>query len=570
MLGLPINAEGWALFSTLIRHFRASRYGTRALLFFIALMLLLVATNVLNIVNSYVGRDFMSALADHHQQRFIEESIRYLMVFGALTITAVIYRFCEESLGLLWREYMTTEYLHLYMKHPTYYRMNDELIRKSGVEHPDQRIAEDVKTFAITTLSFILMITNGIFTVVAFSGVLWMISPWLFGAALGYAILGSFTTVKLGGKLVNLNYAQLDKEAAFRSELIHVREHAESVALLHDEAIIRPRLLDYFKDLAGNYKKIIAVNRNLAFFTTGYFHLIQVIPIFLVAPLLMEGRVEFGVVTQSAMAFGMLVGAFSLIVTQFQNLSNFSAVIQRLITLWYVIELAQTTTVTGFDVIEDDDHIGYEHLTLISESDKRMLVKDLSLSIPHGLTVLVSSHDDAAKDALFKATAGIYDAGSGVVHRPVLDDILFLPERPYLPPGPLRRVLSFRHSGKGPSDDEILSIFKTLNIAEALDRAGGMDKVHEWDTFLTAHEQRFISLARIILAKPKFAVINHLLKDLPAEELRPILELFKARDITVMMFGLEGSQTQDDHGQDYGAVLELLEGGAWRWTPIKS
>ena len=36
----------------------------------------------------------------------------------------------------------------------------------------------------------------------------------------------------------------------------------------------------------------------------------------------MRGEVEFGVITQSAMAFTTLVAAFSLIVTQFQSLST--------------------------------------------------------------------------------------------------------------------------------------------------------------------------------------------------------------------------------------------------------
>ena len=44
----------------------------------------------------------------------------------------------------------------------------------------------------------------------------------------------------------------------------------------------------------------------------------------------MRGEVEFGVITQSAMVFTTLVAAFSLIVTQFQSLSNYAAVVSRL------------------------------------------------------------------------------------------------------------------------------------------------------------------------------------------------------------------------------------------------
>ena len=80
------------------------------------------------------------------------------------------------------------------------------------------------------------------------------------------------------------------------------------------------------------------MNRNLGFFTTGYNYLIQIIPTLIVAPLFIRGKVEFGVVTQSAMAFAQLLGAFSLIVNQFQSISSFAAVIARLSALVGAVE----------------------------------------------------------------------------------------------------------------------------------------------------------------------------------------------------------------------------------------
>jgi putative ATP-binding cassette transporter len=408
------------------------------------------------------------------------------------------------------------------------------------------------------------MVMNGVFTVVAFSGVLWMISPWLFGAALLYAVIGSYITVKVGGRLVDLNYKQLDKEAVFRSGLIHVRERAESIALLHHEAGIRPRLMRQFKDLVDNFRVIIGVNRNLGLFTTGYNYLIQIIPILLVAPLFIEGRVEFGVVTQSAMAFAMLVGAFSLIVTQFQSLSSFAAVIQRLINLWYVIELAQTKTVSSLDVRVEDDEVVFQDVTLFSPSDKRVLVKDLSLTIPHGMRVLVTG-EDAARDALFKATAGINDAGTGLVKRPTLDRILFLPERPYLPPGTLRQSLSTIHQARKNSDTEILDALEMLGIGDVVTRAGGLDVEHDWDTLLSAHEQRFVSFARIILSRPRFTVMANPGRDLDPVTRTLIFKRLQEQGTTLITMGHLGQRERDDHASNYDAILELGEGGEWHW-----
>jgi vitamin B12/bleomycin/antimicrobial peptide transport system ATP-binding/permease protein len=567
MLRLPINEQGWGLFTRLIVNFRRSEFGGQAVSLFASLIGLLLVFNALNIVNSYVGRDFMSALADRKTDVFVRQAFFYVLVFAASTGVAVILRYCEERLGLVWRQFMTGQFVDLYVKPPTYYRMNDELIRQSGVEYPDQRIADDVKAFTTTTLSFILMSMNGVFTVVAFSGVLWMISPWLFGAALLYAVIGSYITVRVGAQLVDLNYKQLDKEAAFRSSLIHVRERAESIALLHHESRLKPRLIRQFNELADNFRAIIGVNRNLGTFTTGYNYLIQIIPILLVAPLFIEGRVEFGVVTQSALAFAALVGAFSLIVNQFQSLSSFAAVIQRLINLWYVIELAQTETVSGLDMREEDDEIVYENLTLLSPSDKRVLVKDLSVTIPHGLRVLVMG-DDAARDALFKATAGIYDAGMGVVKRPPLDRILFLPERPYVPPGTLRQALAPVHQDSPLTDARIHEVLDLLGVADVIARAGGLDNEHDWDTLLSAREQRFVSFARIMLAAPRFAVMANPGRDLETATRNRIFQLLDQQGITLITMGYVAKRDDDDFAAHYDAVLELGEAGEWIWRKL--
>ena len=80
------------------------------------------------------------------------------------------------------------------------------------------------------------------------------------------------------------------------------------------------RLQRRLEELTGNLRRIFVVNRNLGFFTTGYNWLIQIIPALIVAPSFIAGEVEFGVITQSAMAFSMLLGAFSLIVTQFPSI----------------------------------------------------------------------------------------------------------------------------------------------------------------------------------------------------------------------------------------------------------
>jgi len=322
---IPLKTTG-IRFVRAVRNFAQSEAGWKAKVIFAALVLLLCAANALNVINSYVGRNFMTAIADRDMSGFVRQALAYIGVFAALTIVGVIARFGEERLGLLWRDTMTRAILRGYLADGTYQRLN----ASGAVANPDQRIAEDVRAFTVTTLSFALMALNSVFTIVAFSGVLWTISPLLFGVAVLYAAVGSLFTFMFGRPLIRLNYDQLDKEASFRSGLIDVRNNADAIMTAQDEDSQMAQLLDRLDDLVNNFRRITSINRNVGFFTTGYNWMIQIIPALIIAPAFIEGKIEFGVITQSAVAFATLVAAFSLIVSQFQSLSSYAAVVARL------------------------------------------------------------------------------------------------------------------------------------------------------------------------------------------------------------------------------------------------
>ena len=300
---------------------------------------------------------------------------------------------------------------------------------------------------------------------------LWTISRLLFGVALGYAALGTLATVLLGRPLVGLNHRQSDLEADFRSALIHVRENAESVALLRCEGRLRERLLRRIDELVENHRRITSVNRNLGFFTTGYNYLIQIIPTSIVAPRFIRGEVEFGVITQSAMAFTQLLGAFSLIINQFGSISSFAAVVARLSALAGAVERRDVDR-PGIETVEDGDRVAYERLTLRPSRDDGPLLAEVSVTIRAGRAVLVTGPDEAAGVALSRATAGSWPHGEGRIVRPPLDEILFLPQQPYLAPGTLRHLLIRTGQEQDIPDERILAAINTAEGTVAFRRRG--------------------------------------------------------------------------------------------------
>ncbi|CAL1239666.1 ABC transporter ATP-binding protein/permease [Candidatus Methylocalor cossyra] len=547
----------WRHLERHIKLLAGSEIGPRALAQFALLVGFLFASNGLNVVNSYVGRDFMTAIAERDRGEFLRQALFYVAVFAGSTVVAVLSRFTEESLGLLWRQWLTRRAVHRYLGQRVYFR----LATGGTLDNPDQRIAEDIRAFTVTSLSFVLMGLNGSFTVVAFAGVLWTISPLLFIVAVLYAGGGSYLTVRLGRPLVRLNYDQLDREADFRSALVHVGQNADLLALTHREGRQEQQLQRRLEALVENFRRIIRVNRNLGFFTTGYNWLIQLIPALLVAPMFFDGRVEFGVITQSAMAFTQLLGAFSLIVTQFQSISSFAAVITRLERLADAIEGAeQAARNPALTVIEDDRQVAYQGLTLRSPRSGRRLVGNLSATFAAGRRVLVVGPDETARAALFQATAGIWEHGEGTLVRPNLERILFLPERPYLPPGVLRHLLLRTGQEAAVSDQRIWEVLAQLELDAAVRRLGGLDADRDWDSLLSLAEQQSLAVARVLLAAPSFAFLDRPATALEPPQVERVLALLDAASITSVVF-----EPAAVHPERFDAVLELLGDGTWVW-----
>lgn len=259
---------------------RARAMGGLALL-----VVLLVSINGLNIVNSYAGRDFMTALAERHARQFYRNALLLAGVFALSTVVEVFSRYVEQWLGLVWRDWLTRRFLDRYLAGRAYLR----LVERHDIDNPDERISDDVRMFTATTLSILILIVNGILTLVAFSGVLWLITPWLFLTALGYAGLGSVGTVLLGRRLVPLNRQQLQKEGDFRYALGRLREHAEALGQVSGEEEQKRRLVDRLARLVDNFRAIVRLSRNLGFFTTAYNYLPQILPALVVATLYIRG-----------------------------------------------------------------------------------------------------------------------------------------------------------------------------------------------------------------------------------------------------------------------------------------
>ncbi|KAI8557344.1 hypothetical protein RHMOL_Rhmol04G0003300 [Rhododendron molle] len=464
-----------------------------------AVFALTLGTTGISVGFSFLGRDFYNALANKDQEQFTKQLLYYLASFAGGIPFFVLRDYARETLSLRWRSWMTSYYIDRYLKNQTFYKIQSQ----SMIDNPDQRIVDDLSSFTETALSFSLTLFNAVVDLVSFSNILYGIYPPLFVVLLVYSLGGTAVSVFLGRGLVTLNFLQEKKEADFRFGLVRVRENAESIAFYGGEENEMQLLLLRFRSAFENLTQLLISSRNLEFFTNGYRYLIQVLPAAVVAPMYFSGKIEFGVINQSVSAFNHILGDFSLIVYQFQAISAFSAVIDRLgefddvldsssskhlsdplaeIHLMYcnVKSLTSSGQSNGSMLLENrQELLDIENLTLQTPSSNATLIRDLSLKINEKDHLLVTGPSGSGKTSLLRAIAGLWNTGRGEIRFYVKDTrdpqsplspdvapldgssshdihgnlgrfgcrnsrgVFFLPQRPYMVLGTLRQQLLY-------------------------------------------------------------------------------------------------------------------------------
>lgn len=495
--------HAWNRLRTIARPFRDYDGRWRAIGAFGIIVFLLLSIAGLNVCINFVGGHFWGALKRQEARAFAEEATLYIGLYLVATLIQVSEFFVEQRLDLMLREGLTRHLIGRYLANRTYTR----LTTRQEIDNPDQRISQDVQNFTQMAVSFAVILINAILAAVTFIGVLWLITPRLVAAALIAAIVGSVATVGVGRRLTGLNFLQLKKEADFRFGLIRTRENGEAIAMQGSEAGEQRRLLTRLGALVENFKHVIAVQRNVQFFTVIYGYLTPVIPLLVVAPLYFEDRIKFDEVAQSVGAFVAVVGALSVIISQFQQISQFAAGAERVGALVEALDAEPAATAKGPHVEENGPQIAFDHLTLKTPDD-RELITDLEFTLPQNQRLLISGQNGAGKTALFQAIDGMWETGSGKIIRPPHADVMFLPQKPYLAPGKLREQLLEGSVCKPKSDDEIKSVLRELRTDKIVLRQGGLDAEKDWMTVLSPGELRLLSFARLVLAEPAFAFLD--------------------------------------------------------------
>jgi vitamin B12/bleomycin/antimicrobial peptide transport system ATP-binding/permease protein len=545
--------------------FLKSRQRRKARYFLILTLVLALAVGGVQVLMSYAGRDFMTAIANKDAPAYHRALLWYLGTFALAVPIGVFYRWMEERLSLLWRESLSEHLIERYFHNRAYYRMRGT----DALDNPDQRIGEDVRLFTTKSLVFLLIGLNSVVTLIAFVGVLWSISKLLVAVLVLYALTGTVGTILIGRRLVRLRFRQYGMEADLRYGLVRVRDNAESIAFYRGERREHADLLRRLLRVLRNTVTIIGWNRNLGFFTNSYNYAALVIPTAIVAQMFMRGEVEFGVVTQAAGAFAQVLAAVSLIITQFEQLSEYLANTQRVGQLWsnldeFDAEEKRIQDESQLEIEEDSRIVKLDELTVCTPKDERELVHDLSLELRKKQSLLMMGPSGSGKSSVLRTIAGLWPTGVGALERPALSELMFLPQRPYMIEGTLRDQLLYPYPQQMISDDEIRSVVEKVNLSDVFRRVDdNLETELDWTNTLSIGEQQRIAFARVLLRKPRFVFLDEATSALDEENEERMYGLIRESGCGYISVGHRGTLVNF-----HDNVLMLDGEGAWTLKPV--
>ncbi|MDP1652248.1 MAG: ABC transporter ATP-binding protein/permease [Rhodocyclaceae bacterium] len=477
-------------------------WGLLALL----VILLLGLTQFAVLFNEQTG-EFTSALAARDEERFWDSiKLCLVLIIAAVPIYA-LYFYVRDRLGINWRQWLTNRFLESYFSHRHFYELNAQ----GGIDNPDQRVAEDINTFTQRALYYLLVIISSLLQLIAFSSVLWSISRELVYFLVFYALIGTLVVIFVfGRRLVNLNFNQLRREADFRFSLVRVRENAESIAFYRGEPQELKQVKLRFTEAFNNFNRLIRNQFSLNLYQYAFSMLTLVIPSAIIAARVLSGELEVGRAVQAAGAFAAVLGAISLIVENFEGLSRFAAGVDRLDALAKAMpkRSASKAATTGVIRSVEAPQLALESVTLHTPNHGRILIRDLSVIIKPREGLMIVGESGSGKSSLLRAIAGLWYSGSGTIFRPKPEDILFLPQEPYMLLGSLRSQLLYPNKDPSTTDDELLGLLEQVNLPDIARRFGGLDVERDWHKVLSIGEQQRLAFARLLLTRPHFAILD--------------------------------------------------------------
>ena len=462
------------------------------------------------------NNSFYSALQNYDAEKISSELIHFSWLAAIYIILAVYSYYLQQTLILHWRRWLTTRFIDIWLQNKTYYNL--QMFGKD-TDNPDQRISEDVRQFVEMTLGFAIGILKSLCTFISFVFILyqlsgplsfsfmgktWTIHGYMLWASLLYSILGTYITHVVGRKLVKLNFIQQRYEADFRFSMIRLRESAESVAFYRGEAQEGKVFKNRFKLLLDNFWQLVNKQKQLVFLNSGYSQIAIIFPFVVAMNRYLAKEVSLGGLMQVASAFGRVQDSLSYFVDMYSSIAQWQAVVMRLTYFGrHMHEVSQQAEQFHVERFATSEAVSVEQMQ-VNLPDDAVLLQDINFTLQPGRNVLIKGVSGSGKSTLLRALAGIWPFVTGKINLPKTEELMFIPQKPYIPLGSLREAMLY--PGKKPlSDEELLYLLDLCQIGYLRDK---LDLVADWSHVLSVGEQQRLAFVRAHIQEPKWLFLD--------------------------------------------------------------
>src|SRR5487761_1564368 len=488
----------------------------------IGLLLAVIALNLfavwLNVRLNSWNNAFYNALQQYNWVEFWRQFGIFGIIAFALIVDAVYSLYLRQILHIRWRRWLTVHFLHRWLEDQQYYRMQ---LNQTVTDNPDQRIADDLDSYATMSLGLSLGLLSSVVTLVSFLSILWVLSGaltsplgggrsfsipgYMVFAALIYAVAGTFLTRWIGSPLIRLSFDQQRYEADFRFSRVRLRENAENVAFYGGEAREFDTFQTRFSRIIDNWWGIIRRRKKLTWLTTGYSQLAIVFPFIVAAPRYFDKVIQLGGLMQISSAFGQVQDSLSFIINSYTTIAQYQSVVERLAGFSGRIEeiAAERRAPQPIAIARGGSGIEVETLDL-ELPDGTPLRRDIALAANPGQPVLITGPSGIGKSTVLRAIAGLWPFGRG--HIRVSDGrALFLPQRPYLPLGTLADAIAYPRAAAEFPRDRLIEALHAVGLGHLVAR---LDEDGHWAQRLSGGEQQRLAFARVLLVRPEIVFLD--------------------------------------------------------------
>ena len=489
-----------------------SEYKWSAILLFGIIVALTLGRVGLDVAFNYWYNSFYDALQQYDAPAFY----RLLLVFTGLAIFWVVVLtaidFLSQMLRIRWRQWLTDLYLKRWLDHGVYYRLQ---LTGPSTDNPDQRIAEDVRDFIDYFLSLTLGLLRSVVSFFSFVFILWRLSgpltvplgsfgeitipAYMVWLVIVYVIIGTLVSIKIGRPLVGLNFNQQRFEADFRYSLVRLRENTESVAFYRGEPREFETFHGRFTHVVANFWAIMWRQLKLGLFTFSFAQASVLFPYLIQAPRFFAKAITLGDLQQTGNAFNQVVDALSFIINSYTTIATWFSVVHRLSTFDDSVAeiLEKQKEPPTLPIAHQGTGLTTTSLSL-DLPDGRPLISGVEFDAQPGHALLIVGPTGVGKSTVLRAIAGIWPFGHGAVRLPG-GHAFFVPQKPYIPLGTLRKALAYPGSGSDVPEEKLHAALNRVGLGKF---AGELDKSDIWAQRLSGGEQQRLAIARVLLAEP--------------------------------------------------------------------